>query len=302
MSKVFKPMRSVAPDEAYPITWPKHCSRKLDGIRFTVHQGKALSKSGKPIANHHIRNWIEEFMPEGLDGEIISGPPNLETTYGTTFSAVMTHEGTPEFDLYVFDLSDSLTTYASERLAALTAMMAGMPDRVKLVEQTMVTSQAQFDVLYAKYIEEGYEGAILKDPAGFYKYGRSTPKVQTQLKFKPEEDFDAEVTGVYEALENLNEAFTNEVGETKRSTHQENKVGKGMIGGFHATDLLTGLPLRVAAGRMKHDDRIATFNNPELAKGRFLKYRSMTYGQMTNGQPRHGRFIGWRDVTDLSQS
>jgi DNA ligase 1 len=302
--KLFKPMRSVAPDTKYPVTYPKLMSRKLDGIRCCIYKGKALTKSGKPVPNVHIRNWLEQNVPDGFDGELISGPPNLGTTYGTTFSAVMTQKGEPDFDFYVFDVCTDLVSGAAKRKETLMELCKLLWTRIKFVDQQVVNSDDEVSRLNNYYLAEGYEGAILVDPAGLYKYGKATAKAQEQLKMKQVEDFEARILDTYEAEYNGNESFVNEVGETKRSTHAENKTGKGMVGGYRVQDLLTGAIFNVGAGKMTHPERIAeweayTLNNTHRLS-ELIKYRSMTYGDMTNGAARHGRWIGWRDKSDMN--
>jgi DNA ligase-1 len=235
-------------------------------------------------------------MPEGLDGEIIVGPPNSEDVYGLTFKAVMSQDALSDFHIYVFDVCDDLVSYTSERLKRVASLAQGLP-RIKLVEQTLIHTIIQLNEFYAQALDLGYEGVILRDPCGQYKYGRSTAKEQTQLKIKPEEDFEALVLSVYEGEHNANEAFTNEVGETKRSTHQCNKVPNGMLGGFHVS--ANGVEFNVAPGKMTHAERIEAWQNKERLPGRYIKYRVMTYGTMANGAARHGRWIGWRDKTDM---
>lgn len=297
-------MRSIAPSDKYPITYPKLCSRKLDGIRCCMHNGKAVTKSGKPIPNHHIREWLEANVPDGVDGELISGRPDVETCYGTTFTAVMTQAGTPEFSFHVFDLSNEPYLVSQYRKARLNDMFGSSTGRIFVVEQTVVYNESEMQNEYNKYISEGYEGAILVDPHSLYLFGRSSPKAQQQMKLKPEDDFEARILGVYEGQTNNNEAYTNDVGETQRSTHAENKVGNSMVGGYNVEDVLTGVRFNVGPGKMTHSERIAewqaTLLNPQHRIGDYLKYRSMSYGSMTNGAARHGRWIGWRDKTDMN--
>lgn len=301
---VFKPMRSIAPDESrYPITFPKWASPKLDGIRVVKHQGKALSKAMKPIPNHFIRNYIELNFPEGVDGEIIIGAPNeSELTYNRTYRGAMTHEGEPDFMVYAFDIADGGDYQARHRLELLGELTRHIP-RIKGVPQTVVNNREELQAVYENFLNQGYEGAILRDPNGRYKFGRCTAKEQIQLKLKPEDDFDAVVLEVIEAEQNNNEAFTNELGETDRSTHQANKVGKGMLGAFIVRDLLSGLTFRVGPGKMKHAERVKVWE--EFCKtgahiGRYIKYRSMTYGVLKEGAARHGRFYGWRDAAEIA--
>lgn len=301
MTQTFKPMRSVAPDwEKFPITFPKLASPKLDGIRLCKWQGKVVTKSGKQIPNKFVRQWCQDHLPEGFDGELIVGPPNLETTYNTTFRGVMSIEGEPDFRFYVFDVVTDGAATAITRLEGVYQTMYYASEQTKKrcvpVEHTLVRNQVELEELYQSFLVAGYEGCILKNPEGLYKFGRSTPKCQTQLKLKPEEDFDAQVVRFEEAMHNGNDAFINEVGETDRSTHQENLTGLGMVGGIWVRDS-TGNEFKVSPGKMKHVERVEVWLNRGLYYGKWLKYRSMTYG--VKDAPRHGRFLCWRDESDV---
>lgn len=303
MSKEFKPMRSCAPDEKFPITFPKLASMKLDGIRVCKFEGKTRTKSGKPLPNKHIRAFIEAYVPEGYDMEVISGDPLASDCYKKTFSAAMTVEGVPEFTLYVFDMCDDLKSFATERLARVQVLYDALPadvkERIVLVPQNLVNSSEEEEAFYTWMICQGAEGAILKDPSGFYKYGKCTAKEQTQLKRKPDEDDEALIVGVYEGEHNANEAFKNEVGETKRSTHQENKVPNGRLGGFNVVK--DGVDFKVGPGKFTHEELKALWDehvaNPGCHNGKYIKYRSLGYG--VDRRPRHPRALGFRDVVDM---
>lgn len=303
MSKKFKPMRSCAPDEKFPVTHPKLASMKLDGIRVCKFEGKTRTKSGKPLPNKHIRSFIEEWVPEGYDMEGISGDPLAPDCYKKTYSAAMSFEGTPEFTLYVFDVCDDLTSTAVERLARVQVLYDALPVGVKrhivVVPQQTVNSAEEEDALYEAMIEQGAEGLILKDPNGLYKYGKSTAKEQTQLKRKPDEDDEALIVGVYEGEHNANAAFKNEVGETKRSTHQENKVPNGRLGGFNCVK--DGIDFKVGPGKFTHEELKTLWDehlaSPGCHSGKYIKYRSLGYG--VDKRPRHPRALGFRDITDM---
>lgn len=306
MSDVFKPMRSCTINEAN-LTFPKYGSHKLDGIRMCKFEGKTRTKSGKPVPNKFIREWVEQNLAEGLDCEIGVGDPTAPDFYTKTYSGVMSHEGEPDFKLYVFDICDNLKDYTQERLLQLFRRVASMSmqaqERVVIVHQTMLHSLEEFVTFYEMALEQGYEGVILRNPTGLYKYGKCTPTSQDQTKHKPEEDYDAEIVSAYEAETNLNEAFTNEVGETKRSTHAENKEGKGMLGGFLCREPGRDNTFKVGAGKLSHKERETLWKayqeDQSSLNGKFLKYRCLNYGQMANNRPRHGRWIGWRSPIDM---
>lgn len=303
MADQFKPMRSCAPEDAFPISLPKLGSFKLDGIRVCKFEGKTRTKSGKPLPNKFIRSWIERHVPDGFDMEVGSGDPFAPDFYKKTFSAAMAFEGEPDFHLYVFDMCDDLTSFATDRLQRVQSLYDALPsfvqEKIVVVSQTVLTTQVQIEIMYESALNMGAEGLILKDPAGLYKYGKSTPKQQTQLKLKPDEDDEALITGVYEGLHNDNEAFTNEVGETKRSTHAENKVPNGRLGGFNV--IKEGVDFKVGPGKFTHEELKALWDehlaNPGCHTGKFIKYRSLGYG--VDKRPRHPRALGFRSPVDM---
>jgi hypothetical protein len=71
---------------------------------------------------------------------------------------------------------------------------------------------------------------MLRDPNGPYKFGRSTRKEGYLLKLKRFCDSEAEVIGVVELMHNGNEAKTNALGRTERSTRKAGKTGMGVLG------------------------------------------------------------------------
>lgn len=245
------------------------------------------------------------------DMELIVGNPADPLCYNKTFRAVMTIEGQPEVDFYIFDLVMEGVPFC-QRYRELTARFAAglMPPNAKLVTQSHVGTQNFLDELYAEVTAEGHEGLILKSPEGLYKYGRATAKSQDLLKLKPEDDFEFEILSCYEAMENQNEEFTNELGRTDRSSHQENLVGKGMLGGFVARAITNGddkafavgVEFNCAPGKLTHEERTALWQgwlaDPDAVRSRIGKCRHFPIGLVE--KPRHPRWIGWRVKEDMT--
>ena len=278
-----------------PVTFDKLLSVKLDGIRLSTWKGMPLTRSLKHIPNKHVQALMR-WVPY-KDGELIVGPPNAPDVYRQTFSGVMSIEGTPDFTYYIFDdLTDFSLTF-EQRLNKLADIESKLPSWCRVLQQYRVKSQDQLESLYAKFLDEGYEGAMARNPDSMYKFGRCTVNSQDSLKVKPFMDAEAEILAVYEAEENLNEAFTNELGYTDRSSHAENKLGKGMAGGFIARDLTTGVEFRCAPGCLSHSERFAIWKLNHAYVGKVLTYRSMTVG--VKDKPRHPRFKGWRSPLDM---
>jgi DNA ligase-1 len=237
---------------------------------------------------------LREYLAivQGLDGEFICGEPTAPDCYHKTYSAVMTEDR--EIDdimFYAFDLLIPEVPY-STRYDRLMSM--NLPTIVKVLHQDTLISQEDLDTFYLRQLDLGYEGAILRNSYAMYKEGRATAKSQDMLKFKPFLDSDAIVVDVYEAMTNNNEAFTNELGRTTRSTHAENLEGNGMAGGF--TVRMGTKVFNIAAGKLNHGQRREVLANKEKYIGQLATFRHLPIGE--KDVPRHGRFIRWRSKID----
>lgn len=294
---MFKPQLSEdAVNLKTDMTFDKLVSVKLDGIRAVTKFGSALTRSLKAIPNQHIRDMLSPY--QDLDGELIVGKPNAKDVYRVTSSAVRTETGKPEFKFFVFDdiSAESLRKPFHQRLETLRGRT--FPEFIQVLPQSWVKNQEELATYYELVLAEDYEGLIVRNPSSMYKFGRATLASQDSLKLKPFADSEFIVLGTYEAMTNNNEAFTNELGRTARSTHQENLTGSGMLGGFEARDIKTGVEFRVAAGTLSHKERAHLLAIREMLPGKIGKYRHMTVG--VKDKPRFPRFIGWRDAFDMS--
>lgn len=205
-------------------TLPKNllASPKLDGIRFCVFGGVAYSRSLKLIPNKFIQTYVKEHADtlEGVDGEIIIGSPTAEDCFNVTTSGVMRIEGEPDFRLYAFDLYSLDKTY-KERYKALCERYSVVPRRFIFVPHTEITSQDQIAALENNYLQRGYEGLMLNNADSLYKCGRSGTKNPELIKKKLFTDSEFEIVGYEPKYTNQNEAMTNELGRTFRSSSKE---------------------------------------------------------------------------------
>jgi DNA ligase-1 len=91
----------------------------------------------------------------------------------------------------------------------------------------------------AKYLAEGFEGIMLRDPSAPYKFGRATLKQGNLIKLKRFDDAEALILGFQELMENQNEDVKDSFGLAKRGSSKEGKVGKGTLGALEV-ECLTG--------------------------------------------------------------
>jgi len=278
------------------LTFPLLVTPKLDGIR-SVKQGIALSTTFKPIPNLHIQRLMKD-LPDGLDGELIlEGAPFNEIS-----SAVMSMDGSPDFAYYVFDyVSDSLSRPYAERIAQLIALK--LPSFCKLVLPVQIDSLEELLLHERAILLEGYEGVMLRSPYGKYKCGKSTVKQGLLMKRKPMEDSECEVFGFEEQLENLNEKTLDNFGNSKRSSHQDNKVPAGTLGKFLVREIgntpWKGQEFAIGTGvGLTHELRKEIWNNRETYLGKVIVYKYQSIG--TKDLPRLPIYKGFRHRDDIS--
>lgn len=292
----FKPMLA-SPADLDNMRWPKLASPKLDGIRASVVNGKLLSRSLKPIPNHYISSILSDPQLNGFDGELIVGPPTAKDVFQRSTSGVMKREGTPDFIYYVFDLHDMPDAGYSKRLLQLQADVGGFGAREafyirhRVLRQDLLHNIDQLHAYEAKAVDEGYEGVILRDPEGLYKFGRSSTLEELLLKVKRFADSEAEILGVEEEMFNGNEAETNELGRTKRSTAKAGLVGKGTMGALRVRDIHHGWVFCIGTG-FTADQRAQPWKI-----GSIHKYKYFPVGM--KDVPRHPVYIGPRSKLDL---
>lgn len=292
----FKPTLAVAA-EFDKIKYPVFASPKLDGIRCSIVGGKALSRTLKPIPNKHISECLGQPQFTGLDGELIVGDPTSKTCYTDSVSGVMAFDKTPHFTYYVFDLH-SVDSPFSSRFLDLTAMVLGLAGApyIQPLEQKLLANEDDMLAYEAAKIEEGYEGIILRSPSAPYKFGRSTVKEGYLLKIKRFEDSEAEILGFEEEMFNGNEAQTNELGRTKRSTAAVGLSGKGTLGAFRVRDCVSGVEFSVGTG-LTALQRGVFWQRQDEYLGKLVKYKFFPVGVKV--APRHPVFLGFRDKRDL---
>jgi len=290
----FKPMLAAdlakVGNDLSKVRYPVLVSPKLDGVRCIVWEGVAYSRNAKPLRNKFVQSWATYL--HNLDGEIIVGQPTGGVVLGRSM-AVTAIEGEPDFTFHMFDVVDRRGQgYSDARDRWMRDMVRPHTPRVSLVPHVRANSAAQLEILENTWLTEGYEGAMLRDPSGPYKHGRSTLSEGWLIKVKRFTDGEAVVIGLEEAEENTNEAKKDELGRTKRSSAKAGKVGKGMVGTIVVKDKKWG-EMRLSPGIMTHAERVANWaNGGKSLLGEVVHWRAFGYG--VKDKPRFPRFYGLR--------
>jgi DNA ligase-1 len=313
------PMLASDYDES-KLKFPLLAQPKIDGVRGVHLTGAFTGRSLKAHKNKAATALFSHPAFEGLDGELTVGDLTGTDLCRDTTSRMGTIKGESDGIIWnVFDLINEETaglTY-SHRYAALGRRLREIEEKhhdlsclLSLVPSFFVTNLDQLLELDDKWLDEGYEGTIIRDPLGAYKQGRSTVKEGGLLRIKRFMQEDAEVLEVVEGQSNGNEAKTNELGRTERSSHQENMTPNGMVGTLTCRVLRDVLDLRrpdsillrkgqiitVSAGKMKQDMRLELMANPDKIVGKTISFKFFPKGMLD--KPRFPTFHSIRLESD----
>lgn len=281
------------------LKFPVLASPKLDGVRAIIRGGQVLSRSLKPIPNLHVQRMFGLEELEGLDGELIVGRSTDLDVFNRTQSSVMARTGEPLVTFHVFDDQSVYKMAFADRLKHVHTKLTGAPRHQHLLLQVrhkLMRDLAEVMLFEQTCVEQGYEGIMLNDPSGLYKFGRSTTTEGLLLKLKRFEDSEATVLRCVELRRNTNEAFKDATGHQVRSTHKAGLVGAGVLGALVVRDLKTKVEFEVGSG-FNAVQRRELWERRSRLTGAVITYKHQPHGAVD--KPRLPIFKGFRDGRDL---
>jgi DNA ligase-1 len=289
---IVKPMLAATLEDENDIKFPVLATKKLDGIRCLKLSSKVLSRSFKGIPNSHIVSALS-LVPDGLDGELMV----RNSSFNDTQSGVMSEDGEPDFEYWVFDyVKNDIKKPYVERMKDLEAL--DLPPFCVKVLPTLINSSAELLAYEAIVLAEGHEGVMLRSPSSPYKCGRATLREGFLSKLKRFKDSEAVITGFEERLHNANEATTDELGHTKRSSHKANMVPINTLGAFLVRDIHDGREFKIGTGIGLNDElRKQIWETKDQYLGKIVNYRYQECG--SKDLPRIPSYQGFRDKRDM---
>lgn len=299
----FKPMLASSVKDITKLKFPLVASPKLDGIRCLVIDGTAYSRSLKPVRNRYIQNVLGNHALNGFDGEIIVSDTKFDNThfsvdFSRTTSAVMSEESNDalNFTYVVFDNFGAPDSgYCDRYLDCAAFVSCNLPPKISTLCWAIIKDVDDLLKYETWCLGHGAEGVMLRSLFGKYKYGCSTVKGGELLKLKAFKDTEAEVVGFIELEHNMNEAETNELGRTSRSSSKDGKVPAGVLGALKVY-CHTFKEFNIGSG-FNAQQREYIWNNRNEYLGKLVKFKYQQCG--TKSKPRLPIFLGFRDEDDL---
>lgn len=264
-----EPMLACAtiPDLHTEVEYPCLIQPKADGIRTVAINGVSYSRKMKPIPNKFIQKWFYDNQLHGIDGELM-----VRGDFNKVQSAVMSEDGEPDFYVLTYDFWDSSEPY-TERMNELQANVDDIkinPERVVMIDTRVAHCPEQAEEYLQDFIDQGYEGGMLRKPSGKYKQGRSTFKEGYLLKLKRFLDDEAVVIGYEEKMTNTNTKETDERGYSKRSSKKKGLVPANTLGSLQVE--WKGVIFNIGSG-FNDEQRKEIWNNREKYLGKLVTFR-----------------------------
>ncbi len=295
-----KPMKAEDFEED-KLRFPYLASAKLDGYRAFSSGGQIRTSSGTPITNVHTRTLFSGYEFTGLDGELIVGDPWDRAAFHNTSGPVRKATGMPEVKWYIFDdrtnpdLGFTMRIESAKR-RVLQLRAAGCGN-IEFVEHYRMENREELAVFEKAMLDGGYEGVMIRDPSGPYKFGRSTVKENLLLKVKRFVTEEATITALEEQVENTNASGVDNFGHAKKSTSKATQIGTGMVGSFWVKSDKWAIPFKISASSLSHKDRLYAWDHKEEYVGELARFKYLPHGVVD--VPRHGVFESIRDRADV---
>lgn len=192
--RIFEPMLA----DKYKKFSPGYAQPKLDGMRCIAKASGLFSRQGKPILScPHIIEALEPFFakfPDAiLDGEIYNH--DLKSEFEELMS--LARKGAPQpgserLQYHVYDYPSAPGGFV-DRWARLDDHIKSAGDFpssvVQAVDTYYVATEAEFDVEFIQFLEDGYEGGMWRDADGEYVIG-GRPKFLQKRVLMLSEEFD----------------------------------------------------------------------------------------------------------------
>jgi DNA ligase-1 len=308
--------------------YPVWAMPKIDGVRGLNPAGTFVGRS------------LDEFKAFGLT-QLFSGPATMfldgELTLGAdpvgdglcrlTSGAVKAFKGVTEvadFHWWLFDYVNDdikhvkykdryqlLVDWFNNELGKL-----DIAERLHIVPYIVCNNREEADAAYLRFLNEGYEGVIYRNPEAPAKEGRPGVKAQELVRLKPWVTSEGEIVELIEGAKNTNEAKKNTLGRTERSSSKAGQVPNGEVGAvklrliadvYHPVikDKLlfpAGKIVQVGAGELKVDEAKRMWeerNDPEktvIGKIGTIKH----FAHDVKDNVRMGTFVTVRDPVDMS--
>ena len=206
--KLFPMLAQKFTEKKHNVHLPCAVSRKLDGVRMMaiLKEGsvKLTSRTSKEFVwmntiREHIRAVLDKFGTHlVLDGELYSHALPFSELCGAVRNVKSPSACEDKIEYWIFDIADENLVYENrvELLIKIKkwyeSAFAVDKQRIKFELYEVVTRLEDCKEYHDKYVAEGFEGLMVRNLNGFYKFKFRSNDLQ---KYKDFEDAEFEIVG-----------------------------------------------------------------------------------------------------------
>lgn len=278
------PNKNCNPNE---LNYPCYVQPKLDGFRCIYQpNGKYffLSRSGKPLVNKNLKTYFNNLI--GLQEYVLDGELYDSTISFQKLDSILTSEDAKLPNTLKFNIFDCIpvddwnnkdcNVKYDERIKQLRLIVNTLGDYNKFIDVSTDTVNTPKELLkiYKNYLEKGYEGVMLKDISGLYRWKRVTLKSAEMIKLKPFKSIDVPIADIYEGEDSFS----------------------GVAGGIVID--YNGTKVKVGTGKaLTHHMRLLLRNNSQEYLGKMVEIKYLE--ETDTSSLRHPVFERFRPDKDL---
>lgn len=284
--------------KSYKAAWlkfPIYLQPKLDGMRAIWTGEKLLSRTGKEVKG--VPTLVEflkaNYSDFPMDGELYNHGKTFQEAISSIRKTVNIEEDL-SIQYHVYDIPVEDKTF-TERYELLEARLEET-NRLKLVETFYISDQGNeiLEILpqlveledLNRYEKDGYEGTMVRNANGLYKFGKRSSDL---MKVKSFQDAEFPIVGTYQLVRH-EKIVTDEwvPGAREKGNGQWSKDGEGtpdeMIGGL-VLSLPDGRTFECGTG-YDNELRREFWKNSPVGKQATIKFQELT----DDGIPRFPSF------------
>lgn len=205
----FEPESSTA--KKHTISFPCYVQPKLDGLRCIIYRDsftgdiRRQSRTGAYFETMtHVatalKPFFQKFPDVVLDGELYTNDIPFEELSGLIKKKKLTENDFNrlfQIKYHIYDIVDEKAPYyvRHENIKKMFAQLAAstasspheLPPHICLVETVEAKTVAEFKAEFSRFIEEGYEGIMLRNKGGIYRCNYRSHDLQKYKEFEEDE-------------------------------------------------------------------------------------------------------------------